>query len=389
MFVLEEQEQLGARIKVIGVGGCGCNAVNNMINVGLRGVDFLACNTDSQTLRSSMTMQRVQLGTKLTRGLGAGGNPEVGCRAAEESEDDIREALAGADMVFIATGLGGGTGTGASPIVARIAREMGALTVAVATKPFDFEGKRKMTQAQKGEIELAENVDALIIIPNTRLLSLGGKGITMVDAFRRADDILTNAVRGISDLINNTGLVNVDFNDVRAVMTEKGKALMGIGTAAGENRALEAAQAAISSPLLEDMDISGAKGLLINITGGVDITMDEIHEASSLIQASTHEEANIIWGFVVDEALQGEVLITVIATGFANKPIVLARVDKEDVPRELLGESRVVDYDRPAYLRKKEQTKDREVVKLGMVVDDSVVDMEAYNIPTFLRKKAD
>jgi len=391
MYVLEEQEQLGARIKVIGVGGCGCNAVNNMINVGLRGVDFLACNTDIQTLKSSMSLERVQLGVKLTRGLGAGGNPEVGRQAAQESEDDIRESLKGADMVFIATGLGGGTGTGASPIVARIAREMGALTVAVATKPFPFEGKRKMTQAQDGEMELTENVDALIIIPNHRLLSLGGKNIPMLEAFRKADDILTNAVRGISDLINNTGLVNVDFNDVRAVMTEKGKALMGIGMAAGENRALEAAQAAISSPLLEDMDISGAKGLLINITGDPDITMDEIHAASTLIQSSSHEDANIIWGFVVDDGLKGDMLITVIATGFSTRPIVLARTDKEnEVIRELktAGE-RLIDYDRPAYLRKQEQHKEKEHVKLGMVVDDSVLDMEAYNIPTFLRKKAD
>jgi cell division protein FtsZ len=389
MFVLEEQDQLGAQIKVIGVGGCGCNAVNNMINAHLRGVEFLACNTDIQTLKSSLTPQRVQLGAKLTRGLGAGGNPEVGRNAAHESEDAIREALHGADMVFIATGLGGGTGTGASPIVARIAREMEALTVAVATKPFPFEGKRKMTQAQVGEAELSENVDALIIIPNNRLLSLGGKNIPMLEAFKKADEILINAVRGISDLIINTGIVNVDFNDVRAVMCEKGKALMGVGSACGENRAQEAAQAAISSPLLEDMDISGAKGLLINITGDEHITMDEIHAASTLIQSSAHEDANIIWGFVVDKHLKDEMTITVIATGFSNKPIVLARTDNDlEVIRDLQG-ARVIDYNRPAYIRKQEQKKDKAVVKMGMVVDDSVLDMEAYNIPTFLRKKAD
>ncbi len=389
MFELEKTENTGAKIKVVGVGGCGCNAVNNMIKATIKGVDFLSCNTDIQTLKSSLSSIRVQIGTKLTRGLGAGGDPEAGKNAATESEQEIRSALEGADMVFITAGMGGGTGTGASPIVARIAREMGALAVGVVTKPFPFEGKRKMTQAESGEKALSEHVDALIVIPNNRLLSMAGKNVPMLEAFKMADDILINAVKGISDLINNTGLVNVDFNDVRAVMVEKGKALMGIGSGTGENRAQEAAQAAISSPLLEDMDIHGAKGLLINITSGPNITMDEIHEASTLIQSAAHDDANIIWGVVIDEAMHEEMAITVVATGFSSKPIVLSSVEEERAPVRDLHNATVIDYNRPAFMRKKEQKVDKEVVKLGMVVDESVLDEESYHVPTFLRKKAD
>lgn len=391
MFELEKVENTGAKIKVIGVGGCGCNAVNNMIAANLKGVNFLACNTDIQTLKSSLSPNRVQIGTKLTRGLGAGGDPEMGKSAAQESEQEIRSSLEGADMVFITAGMGGGTGTGASPIVARIARDMGALTVGVVTKPFPFEGKRKMKQAESGEKELSEHVDALIVIPNNRLLSMAGKNVPMLQAFRMADDILTNAVRGISDLINNTGLVNVDFNDVRAVMVEKGKALMGIGYGSGESRAQEAAQAAISSPLLEDMDIQGAKGLLINITSGQDITMDEIHEASTLIQSAAHEDANIIWGVVIDENMHEQMAITVVATGFSSKPIVLSSTTEEPVISRTREKqtATVIDYNRPAFMRKKELGGEKEVVRLGMVVDDSILDEDTYNVPTFLRKKAD
>ena len=391
MFELEKVENTGAKIKVIGVGGCGCNAVNNMIAANLKGVDFLACNTDIQTLKSSLSPNRVQIGTKLTRGLGAGGDPEMGKSAAQESEQEIRSSLEGADMVFITAGMGGGTGTGASPIVARIARDMGALTVGVVTKPFPFEGKRKMKQAESGEKELSEHVDALIVIPNNRLLSMAGKNVPMLQAFRMADDILTNAVRGISDLINNTGLVNVDFNDVRAVMVEKGKALMGIGYGSGESRAQEAAQAAISSPLLEDMDIQGAKGLLLNMTSGQDITMDEIHEASTLIQSAAHEDANIIWGVVIDENMHEQMAITVVATGFSSKPIVLSSTTEEPVISRTREKqtATVIDYNRPAFMRKKELGGEKEVVRLGMVVDDSILDEHTYNVPTFLRKKAD
>ncbi|HVN71091.1 MAG TPA: cell division protein FtsZ [Desulfomonilia bacterium] len=398
MFELEKLESVGAQIKVIGIGGCGCNAVNNMINAKLKGVEFLSCNTDIQTLKSSLSSSRVQIGTKLTRGLGAGGNPETGRSAALESEKELRSALEDADMVFITAGMGGGTGTGASPVVAQIAKDMGILTVAVVTKPFPFEGKRKMTQAEVGEKELTENVDALIIIPNNRLLSMAGKNVPLLDAFRMADEILINAVKGISDLINNTGLVNVDFNDVRAVMVEKGKALMGIGCGSGENRAATAAQAAISSPLLEDMDIHGAKGLLINITSSPNITMNEIHEASSLIQSAAHDDANIIWGVVIDETMTDQMAITVVATGFANKPIVLSSgVDKGKHQQQHQStakdphNSSVIDYNKPAFMRRKEQKeeKEKEVIKLGMVVDESVLDQDLYNVPTFLRKKAD
>ncbi len=389
MFELEEMDQVGAKIKVIGVGGCGCNAVNNMIGASLTGVEFLSCNTDIQTLKSSAASNRVQIGTKLTRGLGAGGNPSVGRDAAQESEAEIRASLEGADMVFITSGMGGGTGTGASPIVARIARELGALTVAVVTKPFPFEGRRKMKQAEEGEASLSENVDALIVIPNHRLLSMGGKNLPMLEVFKMADDILINAVKGISDLINHTGLVNVDFNDVKAVMTEKGKALMGIGSGTGENRALDAAQTAISSPLLEDMDIQGAKGLLINITGSSSLTMDEIHEASSLIQSAAHEDANIIWGVVIDETMGDVITITVVATGFCSKPIVLARTENEREPARDMHAATIIDYDKPAFLRRKEQPREKEVIRLGMVVDENVLDEDIYNVPTFLRKRAD
>ncbi len=387
MFVLEEVEQSGARIKVIGVGGCGCNAVNNMIDSNIKGVEFLACNTDSQTLKKSLSANRVQIGSKLLKGMGAGGNPDTGKSAASESEDEIREALKGADMVFIATGLGGGTGTGASPTVARIAREMGALTVAVATKPFEFEGPRKMKLALSGEKDLSENVDAIITIPNNRLLGLDAKGVPIMEAFRKSDEILTNAVKGISDLINTTGVVNVDFNDVKSVMCEKGKALMGIGSASGENRAAEAANLAISSPLLEDVDISGAKGILLNITGDPTVTIREINEASKIIQAYAHEDANIIWGFVVDEDMADEFNLMVIATGYANKTAIKMKDDRE-VDNVRVLQPRVIDYNTPTYIRNKEK-KEKEVIKMGMVVDDTMVDMEAYNIPTFLRKKAD
>jgi cell division protein FtsZ len=397
MFELEKMESVGAQIKVIGVGGCGCNAVNNMINAKLKGVEFLSCNTDIQTLKSSLSSNRVQIGTKLTRGLGAGGNPDAGRSAALESEKELRAALEDADMVFITAGMGGGTGTGASPVVAQIAKELGILTVAVVTKPFPFEGKRKMVQAEVGEKELTENVDALIIIPNNRLLSMAGKNVPLLDAFRMADEILINAVKGISDLINNTGLVNVDFNDVRAVMIEKGKALMGIGYGSGEDRAAMAAQSAISSPLLEDMDIHGAKGLLINITSSPSITMNEIHEASSLIQAAAHDDANIIWGVVIDETMSDQIAITVVATGFANKPIVLSSgADKGKAGQQQRDphNASVIDYNKPAFMRRKEQKeekeeKEKEVIKLGMVVDESVLDQDLYNVPTFLRKKAD
>ena len=321
MALLEFDDVKQARIKVIGVGGGGGNAVNTMIAASLDGVEFIAANTDCQALEANLAPLKVQLGDAVTRGLGAGANPEVGRKSAEESIEQIRELLSGADMVFVTAGMGGGTGTGAAPVIAKIARECGALTVGVVTKPFLFEGKKRRRQAEDGIALLGEAVDTLITIPNQRLLSVAGQNTTMLDAFRKADEVLLNAVQGISDLINVPGLVNVDFADVRTIMSGMGRALMGTGRSAGDRRALEAAQQAISSPLLEDVSIDGATGILINITGGPDLTLHEVNEASSLIQEAAHEEANIIFGSVIDANVKGEVRITVIATGFDRLPV--------------------------------------------------------------------
>jgi cell division protein FtsZ len=316
LLEIEESGQLQARIKVVGVGGGGGNALNTMIRSGLAGVEFCAANTDSQALEHSLAPLRMQLGNHITRGLGCGANPERGRDAAMEDRDRIRDLLTGADMVFITAGLGGGTGTGAAPVIAEVAREVGALTVAVVTKPFGFEGKVRMRYAERGLEELHRVVDTLITIPNSRLLALAGKGTALGSAFKLADDVLLNAVKGISDLITVHGLINLDFNDVRTIMNEMGQALMGTGIGKGETRARDAAQAAIQSPLLEDVSIDGARGVLINITGGSDMTLYEVNEASTLIQEAAHEDANIIFGAVIDEALkEGEVRVTVIATG--------------------------------------------------------------------------
>jgi cell division protein FtsZ len=321
MALLEFDDVKQARIKVIGVGGGGGNAVNTMIAASLDGVEFIAANTDCQALEANLAPLKVQLGDAVTRGLGAGANPEVGRKSAEESIEQIRDLLTGADMVFVTAGMGGGTGTGAAPVIAKIARDCGALTVGVVTKPFLFEGKKRRRQAEEGIMLLGEAVDTLITIPNQRLLSVAGQNTTMLDAFRKADEVLLNAVQGISDLINVPGLVNVDFADVRTIMSGMGRALMGTGRSAGDRRALEAAQQAISSPLLEDVSIDGATGILINITGGPDLTLHEVNEASSLIQEAAHEEANIIFGSVIDANVKGEVRITVIATGFDRLPV--------------------------------------------------------------------
>ncbi len=305
-----------ASIKVVGVGGGGGNAVNTMIDSGLGGVQFIAANTDSQALQHNAASMKLQLGGKETRGLGCGADPEKGRNSAMEVRDRIREALDDTDMVFVTAGLGGGTGTGAAPIVAEIARELGALTVGVVTKPFLFEGRTRMKHAERGLDELHRVVDTVITIPNQRLLALAGKGTSVKESFRLADEVLFNAVRGISDLITIHGLINLDFADVRTIMNEMGVALMGTGTAMGEERAVEAARAAISSPLLEDLSIEGAHGVLINITGGEDLSLYEVNEASTLIQEAAHEDANIIFGAVIDEQMaSGEMRVTVIATG--------------------------------------------------------------------------
>src|SRR5437868_3885460 len=314
--MLDEPDQLTAKIKVIGVGGGGGNAVNRMIQAGIKGVEFMVANTDVQAMRASLAPTKLQIGGKLTKGLGAGANPEVGKQAALEDTDRILEALHGADMIFITTGMGGGTGTGAAPIIASLAAELGALTVAVVTKPFAFEGKRRRVQAEQGIRSLRDTVDTLITIPNERLLNFVERGTSLGDAFKMADDILRQAVQGISDLITVPGEINLDFADVKTIMHGMGMALMGTGVSSGEHRAVEAAQRAISSPLLEEASIEGAKGVLINVTGGPEMTLFEVHEAASIIQEATHEEANIIFGTVIDSAMKDEVKVTVIATGF-------------------------------------------------------------------------
>jgi len=313
MFEFVESNNV-AKIKVIGIGGGGGNAINTMITSGLSGVDFVAANTDQQALNSSRADVQIQLGASLTKGLGAGANPEIGREAALEDRDKVIEALSGADMVFITAGLGGGTGTGAAPVVAQAAREAGALTVGVVTKPFVFEGKKRRLYADQGIEELKNEVDTLITIPNQRLINLAGEATSILDAFKKADEVLLQAVRGISDLITISGLINLDFADVRTIMNGQGMAMMGTGMAAGERRALEAAQRAISSPLLEDMDINGATGILLNITGSSNMTLHEVNDAAILIQEAAHEEANIIFGAVIDDQMGDHLRITVIAT---------------------------------------------------------------------------
>ena len=318
MFEMDQLVAQGAKIKVIGVGGSGCNAVNTMIRTGLEGVEFITANTDKQALEASLAPVKLPIGQELTKGLGAGANPEVGRKAALEDYARISELLTGADMVFITAGMGGGTGTGAAPVFAKIAKEVGALTVGVVTKPFMFEGKKRMRHAELGMMHLRESVDSLITIPNQRLLAISGATLSMVDAFKRADEVLLNAVQGISDLINHTGLINSDFADVKTIMQNKGLALMGIGFGEGEHRAVEAATNAISSPLLEDISIDGATGIIINITGGSNLKIHEVNEATTLIMEAAHEDAEIIFGTVIDESIKESVKVTVIATGLGG-----------------------------------------------------------------------
>lgn len=315
-FVDESPAVIGAKITVVGVGGAGGNALNNMVRNGLQGVHFIACNTDIQALDKNLATQKIQIGAKLTRGLGAGANPDKGWKAAMEDPSVIAQHLEGADMVFVTAGLGGGTGTGAAPVVAGVARELGALTVGVVTKPFDFEGRPRLKNAMKGLEALRQSVDTLIVIPNQRLLAIANEQMTLLDAFRHADNVLYNAVKGISDLIMVPGLVNVDFADVRTIMAEQGMALMGAGSASGRDRAAIAAKQAISSPLLEDTSIDGAQGILVNLTGGPNLTLMELNDSVTLIQNAAHPDANIIFGAVIDETLGDELRVTVVATGF-------------------------------------------------------------------------
>jgi len=335
LIEFENENDYSATIKVIGVGGGGNNAVNSMVRDNIHGVEFIIANTDLQTLQKSECSGKIQIGGELTRGLGAGSNPEVGRDAAEESEANIREMVEGADMVFITAGMGGGTGTGAAPIISRIAKEAGALTVGVVTKPFAFEGKRRMRQADEGIEELKNAVDTLIVIPNQKLLSYVGKQTSFTGAFSMVDDVLKQAVCSISDLIVIPGLINLDFADVKCIMGSMGKALMGSGTATGETRAIEAAQKAISSPLLDEATVDGAKGILINITGGEDLTLLEVNEASMMVQENAHEDAHIIFGAVIDKQMEGEMRVTVIATGFEEA--VSAQPEERPTLKKVVG----------------------------------------------------
>jgi len=316
IFEFDESPVRAARMRVIGVGGAGGNAVNRMVDEELEGIDFISANTDAQALKTSLATTTIQLGKKLTRGLGAGARPEIGRQAIAESEEEVRKSLEGSDLVFITAGMGGGTGTGAAPLIGEIAREMGALTIAIVTSPFSFEGKKRQRQAELGLAELRRAVDTMIVVPNDRILAVVGKGTSFKDALKKADEVLLNATQGISDLIRTPGEVNVDFADVRTVMASRGPALMGSGFGEGENRAVEAAQEAISSPLLNNISIRGARGVLINITGGMDLAIDEVSQIAEIIKEESGEEAEIIFGCVHDPSLEGKVRVTVIATGF-------------------------------------------------------------------------
>lgn len=371
-----------AKIKVIGAGGGGNNAVNRMVEAGLQGVEFIAVNTDKQALQTSKAEYKIQIGEKLTRGLGAGANPEVGKKAAEESKDEIIKVLEGADMVFVTAGMGGGTGTGAAPVIAQLAKEMGILTVGVVTKPFVFEGKVRMKNAESGISELKSKVDTLITIPNDRLLQIVQKNTSMLEAFSMADDVLKQGIQSISDLIAVPGLINLDFADVTSVMKEQGLAHMGIGNATGENRAIEAAREAIQSPLLET-SIRGAKGVLLNITGGANLGLLEINEASTIVQESCDPEANIIFGASIREDLAEEIRITVIATGFDEakhmEPEIIEKV--KTVPKTSINTA-PINTTKPSEVEVKEEVAvTREESRRSSILDD---DME---IPTFLRRR--
>jgi cell division protein FtsZ len=385
MFYMDESNGFSAKLKVVGVGGGGCNAINTMVEAGLQGVEFIAINTDVQTLNMNKASVKIQIGSKLTRGLGAGANPDVGRQAALEDADQLAECLKGADMVFITCGLGGGTGTGASPVIADISKELGALTVAVVTKPFPFEGKMRALQAEDGLTNLKSRSDTLITIPNQRLMSIGGKHMSIKDAFLKADEVLLYAVRSISDLIISSGHINVDFADVKTVMSERGMAIMGVGMGTGDKRAVEAAHKAISSPLLEDISIHGAKGVLINVTGNLDMTLHEVTEASTLIQEQAHEDARVIWGLVFDESMEDSVRITVIATGFGDEAA--KSQEKPEKPEKARRENLFLENGTiPAFVKKNVKIDYREAKPKHTSID---LDDDRYDIPTFLRKQAD
>jgi cell division protein FtsZ len=370
-----------AQIKVIGVGGGGSNAVNRMIAEGLRGVEFIAVNTDAQALLMSDAPQRIRIGDKLTRGLGAGGNPEIGAKAAEESSQDLEEVLRGADMVFITGGMGGGTGTGAAPVIAEISKKVGALTIGVVTRPFSFEGNRRQGFAGDGIDRLKEQVDTLIVIPNDRLLEIVDKKATMTQAFRTADDVLRQGIQGISELITVPGLINLDFADVRAIMTGGGAALMAVGVASGENRATHAAESAVASSLL-DVTIDGAQGILFNITSGPNLSLFEVNEAAEIIKRKAHADANIIFGAVIDENMGDELRITLIATGFeanaARRPYIAGKKKEEPTPA---SSTKTIAFPQPAKPRESYTPREEPTRR------EPAYDPEDLEVPTFLRKR--
>jgi cell division protein FtsZ len=387
LYTFEDTSAQSASIKVIGIGGGGGNALNNMISQKLRGVEFIAANTDAQAIERNQADSKLQLGADITRGLGAGANPQIGRTAAEAERERLREFMADTDMVFITAGMGGGTGTGAAPVIAETAREMGVLTVAVVTKPFGFEGKRRMRQADAGIAELRKYVDTLITIPNQKLIGAVGKNTTMLEAFRKADDVLLQAVRGIAELITHTGYMNVDFADVKAVMSEtRGVAMMGSGMATGESRAIEAAERAISSPLLEDIDIHGAQGILVNVTGNEDMTLAEYDEAVSIIHNMADEDANIICGMVYDQEAAEEIRVTVVATGLTGESSV--RLIATESETELLAVSFIPGEIPAQVARPSQQIQGCQKIQPNPLGQFDFNDDE-FSVPTFLRRQAD
>ena len=380
MFELMDSKSQSAVIKVVGVGGGGGNAVEHMVCESIEGVDFICANTDAQALEKASSRTVIQIGTHITKGLGAGANPDIGRQAAMEDRDRIEEALSGADMVFITAGMGGGTGTGGAPIVAQVAKEMGILTVAIVTKPFPFEGNKRMGVADEGIAELKKYVDSLITIPNEKLLTVLGKQITLLDAFKAANNVLLGAVQGIADLITRPGLINVDFADVRTVMSEMGMAMMGTGAAKGEDRAREAAERAVASPLLEDVDLSGARGILVNVTAGLDMAIGEFEEVGNTIKSFASDNATVVVGTVIDPEMSDELRVTVVATGLGQ-----GAEDASEQPVKLVvnkAQGDDVDYDRPTVLRNKSAQGEIEG-------KDGDKNMEYLDIPAFLRRQAD
>lgn len=385
MFELMDANNQNAIIKVIGVGGGGGNAVQHMLSSNIEGVEFICANTDAQALKTSTVHNTLQLGCDITKGLGAGANPEVGRRAAQEDRERIREVLEGADMVFITAGMGGGTGTGGAPIVAQVAREMGILTVAVVTKPFPFEGRKRMEVAMMGIRELNDNVDSLITIPNEKLLTVLGKGSSLLDAFKAANDVLLGAVQGIAELITRPGLINVDFADVRTVMSEMGMAMMGTGRASGDGRAREAAEAAIASPLLENIDLAGAKGLLVNVTAGMDISIGEFDEVGNTIKGLASDDATVVVGAVIDPEMQNELRVTIVATGIG----MAAKSEAEPAPSAVKLVQKTAGKGEGEYSRHERPERRQKAVgdNYGERTDGG--DLDYLDIPAFLRRQAD